>query len=38
MDFYKYITKYMGDGIGFMRALSKESEDLDRLRRQVEKD
>ena len=29
--------KYMGDGKGFMRALSKESEDLDRLRRQVGK-
>ena len=29
--------KYMGNGRGFMRALSRESEDLDRIRRQVGK-
>ena len=27
--------KYMGDGMGFMRALSREVEDLDRIRRQI---
>ena len=29
--------KYMGDGKGFMKALSRESEDLDRIRRQIGK-
>ena len=29
--------KYMGNGKGFMRALSKDSEDLDRIRKQVGK-
>ena len=27
--------RYMGDGMGFMRALSREVEDLDRIRRQI---
>jgi len=27
--------RYMGDGMGFMRALSREVEDLDRVRRQI---
>ena len=27
--------KYMGDGKGFMKALSREAEDLDRIRRQI---
>ena len=29
--------KYMGDGKGFMKALSREAEDLDRIRRQIGK-